>query len=562
MAAFIVPFIVYFMTLCRTIYWGDGIELTTAAHVLGVPHPTGYPLFMLLGRLAMLIVPFGEPAMRMNLMCAGFGAGAVLMMYLLLRCVLMGWMAEAIGSERTGALVAIGGAMVFAFSRSQWFHAVTTEVYTLHIMLVMAMFYLFVRWQQERREALLLWLTGASALALSHHTMAVFAAPLPVLAWIQWSLKNQKGAPSEKSAKFLGIAALLFILPFLLYLYLPLRAAAKPEINWGHPATLDEFVWVVTGGDFRSQLYMKFDPVTPFTSENYPVFFEQRLRGLIDVAGNDFLMLFDEARVAKLLIFLAVAAFSLFGILYLSKVDKLTALGWCLYLAGTIFFVFTYNVTDFGAFYYPLWALAWPAAVIGGWMLVSQFWAVKGVHNARPVALLLLFLAAGTLTLNVPFCNKSAYRGAIEYAHRILDAVEPGAMIVTIEDNDIYPLWYAQIVEKRRPDAIVVGSNFISSGWYESFFTAEEKARWALPIEQRDLMYYDQFYDLIVNRLIKPNLARGPVYTTFFDNKLAQNFRLEFVSASTISDTDPALLDSFLPKPFLIRLFPLETPTQ
>lgn len=564
-AAFAVPMAVYMATLCRTIYWGDGIELTVAAHELGIPHPTGYPLFMILGKLAMMIVPFGEPAMRMNLMCAGFGAAAVLMMYLLLRRIFLGWVGAAFRSGRDAASVALAAALIFAFSRSQWFHSTTTEVYTLHIFLILAMFYWYGHWRLERDTKPLLWLTGLTSLALTHHTMAIFAAPLLALAWIQWGMglrrpgrKPGGGANPKFSRKLIAIASVLLAAPFLFHLYLPVRAAAKPAVNWGNPATLESFLWVVTGGDFRSQYFMHIDPVTPFDADNYPIFFEQRLRGLIEVTGSDFLMLFHEARAGKLLIFLALISFTLFGLLYLSKADGPAALGLLIYFCGMIFFVFTYNVSDFGAFYYPLWALAWPVAALGAWMLAGQALSKVGWDSSRPMLALLMVVFVATLLLNLPLSNKARYRGASDYARSILDKVEPDAMIVTITDNDIYPLWYETIVQQRRTDVIVVGSNFLSSGWYESFFTDEQKNRLALPIQDRTLMGREQFYDLINDQLIAPNLASRPVYTTFFDDYLARDFRLEFISAEMVSDEDAANLDSFLPQPFLIRLHPLK----
>ena len=54
LALFLFAFLIYWRTLAPTIFWGDGIELTTASYTLGVAHPTGYPLFLLLGKLSTL----------------------------------------------------------------------------------------------------------------------------------------------------------------------------------------------------------------------------------------------------------------------------------------------------------------------------------------------------------------------------------------------------------------------------------------------------------------------------------------------------------------------------
>ena len=80
---FVLAALVYGLTLCRTIYTGDDGDFETAMATLGVCHPTGYPLFTLLGRAFLLgLAPvIEEPAARVNLMTALFGAGAVAMFY-------------------------------------------------------------------------------------------------------------------------------------------------------------------------------------------------------------------------------------------------------------------------------------------------------------------------------------------------------------------------------------------------------------------------------------------------------------------------------------------------
>ncbi len=86
----LIAFVVYALTVERTVPTGDGGELIAAAYVLGVAHPPGYPLYTLLGHLATML-PGGSPALRMNLMSGLLDApGAA--------CRLAGWSA---GSKLT-----------------------------------------------------------------------------------------------------------------------------------------------------------------------------------------------------------------------------------------------------------------------------------------------------------------------------------------------------------------------------------------------------------------------------------------------------------------------------
>ena len=72
---------VYLWTLCPTLYWGDCGELATVAVTLGIPHPTGYPLYCLLGKAWTLLLPFGSLVWRLNVLSALFGALAVACLY-------------------------------------------------------------------------------------------------------------------------------------------------------------------------------------------------------------------------------------------------------------------------------------------------------------------------------------------------------------------------------------------------------------------------------------------------------------------------------------------------
>ena len=67
---FVIAFAVYWFTLAPAVWVGDSGELIAAAHTLGIPHPTGYPLWLLLVKGFSSVVPFGSVAWRANLFSA------------------------------------------------------------------------------------------------------------------------------------------------------------------------------------------------------------------------------------------------------------------------------------------------------------------------------------------------------------------------------------------------------------------------------------------------------------------------------------------------------------
>ncbi len=118
-AAFIlitISLTVYLLTLSPTVYLGDSGELSAAAFCLGVPHGSGYPLYVLLGK-GFCLIPFGNVGFRMNLMSAVFGVMTVGVVYSLI------W---RMSGSKVGAWV---GGGVLAFIPVFWWQTVAAEVY-------------------------------------------------------------------------------------------------------------------------------------------------------------------------------------------------------------------------------------------------------------------------------------------------------------------------------------------------------------------------------------------------------------------------------------------------
>jgi uncharacterized membrane protein len=126
-------FLVYALGACRTIYVGDSGELVAAVHMLGIPHPSGYPLYVLLGKLWTLL-PAGSIAFRMSLFSAACAAAACGLLYLL--CARQGLRPAA----------AATAALLLAFSPSFWGEANIQRVYALNAVFVVLAAGLAFRW--------------------------------------------------------------------------------------------------------------------------------------------------------------------------------------------------------------------------------------------------------------------------------------------------------------------------------------------------------------------------------------------------------------------------------
>lgn len=196
-------FLLYARTLAPGVLDGDSGEWQYVIPILGVPHSTGYPLYVLTAKLLTLL-PVGSVALRVNLYSALAAAGAVSLFYLL---------ARQLKVQRGAAVLA---SALFAVAPSLWSSAVQAEVYALNTLLGLAALWFAWRWYGARRARDLLLLAFIFGLALAHHRVMAFLAPGMFLLLLL--------TRRSLSLRTLFLAALLVLLPQTLYLNIPLRA--------------------------------------------------------------------------------------------------------------------------------------------------------------------------------------------------------------------------------------------------------------------------------------------------------------------------------------------------
>lgn len=209
--------LLYANTLVPGPFDGDSGEFQYLPRILGLPHPTGFPLY-LLGGWAWSWLPLGTLAWRMNLFSAFCAALSVTLLFLLLR---------QLGVRPLAALL---GAGALALAAGFWRYAVVADVYALHTLLLMLALLLWHRWAARLRRAGLeqswspFWLAClCSGLGLSNHP--TFAFLLPALLLFVLASLARAGALRAPGRLWRGLllGTLLGMLPLLLYLYIPLR---------------------------------------------------------------------------------------------------------------------------------------------------------------------------------------------------------------------------------------------------------------------------------------------------------------------------------------------------
>ena len=288
---------VYTLTLAPTVTFWDAGEFIAAAKVLGIPHPPGTPLFVIIAQVWGTLLPFGEFAWRTNLLSAVLSAGAAGFFFLVahesMRALAAGM------DEGTQKLIRSGGAaaaaFIGAFTFTNWQNSNETEVYGIATFTIAAICWLCHVWRARRgtpaASRILLLIVYLGGISMGNHLLALLVGPavimflwatlrgepstdpaerrvevaqLAVVAGI-WALLIGTGLGSTTltavgvvcflaAAVFAGMsgalgfaAATLFIgaIGVTPYLYLFLRAAQDPILNEADPSTLDALLDVI-----------------------------------------------------------------------------------------------------------------------------------------------------------------------------------------------------------------------------------------------------------------------------------------------------------------------------
>jgi Protein of unknown function (DUF2723) len=234
---FAIALVVYLRTLLPGPSFGDWAEMQFIPAQLGIPHPTGYPLYVLVGWLFSQL-PIGSWAYRADLLSAVAAAGATG------TCVLI---ASRLGARPVIAAVA---GLSLALSGTLWLEATFSEMNGLHLFLVAAVIHRAFVWRTERRDRDLLLGGLLAGLSVANHLLAVTVVPI-VLVFV---LIDARRRLFERPILLLQ-AALLGLIGVSLYLFIPLRGLAGPPSIYGTFTTWDGFSALVSGAQFRRDMH-------------------------------------------------------------------------------------------------------------------------------------------------------------------------------------------------------------------------------------------------------------------------------------------------------------------
>ena len=430
LATFVAVLAVEVAALCPGPWWLDSSEFAAATFTLGVAHPPGHPVALLWGKLFALL-PLGPIAFRVGLGQAVAGAlGAACLALLGARLALR--LVDGVG-EAAAALLGAGGALLVSLGFALGFQAVRPEVYALNTALCLAAFAALERYDAggDRRWLLL----GALALGLglaNHHYLTLLAiAPVPLLLWRERARRRLAATVAACfAAGAVGLCA---------YLYLPLRAARHPLVDWGAPTTWSRFFWVVSAAPFRKSVRAPeagdADVMGALVEALHPIGF------LLAALGLYLLVRRRETRRIGLALGAAIA----------------------LGAGGRALQGFDPANPDAYGYLSPAIALLAAAACAGAAFLVGRV----GRPRARiAVATLLAFGGAAAGALSFPRIDRARFWDVDAVIGRTLAQAPPRAWLLSTHFQTVFALWYLQAVEGRRPDVAHVCTHQLPNPGY------------------------------------------------------------------------------------------------
>ena len=527
-AAVAISLLVYFLTANPSVTFTDAGELAAVASTLGIAHPTGYPLFTLLGHLWTKF-PFPlSPVRKMNLFAALCTALSVFLFYRIMLELLGRSSGAATPADRPArqTLIAAATALTYAFARTVWEQATSTEVYSLHLLMLQASILLFLR--AERLRQWLLWAL-VLGLSFSNHLTTILIAPATIYLFFK------KMGIRRQAFVLIAKMALPFAAGFCLYLYLPLRSApwfpfqhlGIPEFDWGRVCrSLDKFFQHVSGAQYR---------VWMFSSGEWPrqlkTFFALTPYQLAWIGIPLFIVgLWKSLRAAKPMFWFLI-----------------------LLIVGCVFYSMNYSIHDISSYF----LLAWVASL---WLVGIGLDALAARWKSTLVLSGVLPLMAFALNFRVN--NHSKDYLVLDYTRNLVDNLEPNAILISAQwDFFCSAFWYLQRVEGYRPDVVLIEKELLRRTWYPLqlrrwYPQTVARSEWELALFEEDLQLFESGkpygaariqarFVAFLNSVVERNIVDRPVYATADVLqtepgvaagylKLPQGFALRFVKAGQI----------------------------
>lgn len=492
-------FIVYLFTLAPTVWFIDSGELAAVASTLGIAHPTGYPLFTIVGHLFTLIPFFASEVYKLNLMSAFFSSIGVFMFFHLVYFILQ-WVnlnhewKKCTKDSLTLVIISASASLILGWSLTYWNSANSVEVYPIHSFFLITLCYVFLKaifYNEENRfqwgNKYYLLFSFLLGLSFTNHLTTILLAPACLTLFFLTNYRNRKIL-----YRLTGVMMICFIVGLSVYVYLPLRMQASPDFIWGSPHNLERFIWHVTGKQFSVWIFSAKGSIPAF------------LILMLSVCGLSLFGLIIGKRLAGHFHFLFFIIISLLGYIVISSSDpivktqlvKFTSSLWKQYGAGMVLlavpglFMLSYSnqkiyyftiLTFFGCVFYSInydihdiysyFLLAYITLAI--WIASGMLYLCRELitflkfQALRVLYPVLILLPLVPLISNYKENDESKNYYVEEMTMNVFKNIEPGGIVLSAQwDFWVSASWYYNFVKGIRKDIVVIDKELLRRSWY------------------------------------------------------------------------------------------------
>jgi len=453
-------FIVYMFTLAPSVVQIDSGELATVQATLGIAHPTGYPLFTMLGYLfSLLPLPFTK-ILQLNILAAIYCSAAVgVFTYTIKFCLDNLSVFKKSGPvqkesskkdkkkqkiepadkqaeipDNLKILSAVFGGLILAFSRTFWFQSTSVEVYSLHLfLLTLIILFLFKAYVSSfDKDKLTNWLMFAVFLALGFTNHLTTLMILPGTAYLYFSRYKFN---SESFKKLLIM--ILFFIPVLIlvYSYLPIRASQNPILNWGNPIDWERIYRHITGRQYQVWLFTSFDSAGKQFNHFFNILpFEFYVGIVLALIG----LFVSIAKGKKLFLFIFIT------------------------FAFTVLYSINYDIYDIDSYFLLAFVMLSFFAAFG----VLKILEMKSLQKNIAIIIVIVTIVI-QFYFNFIKVNQSGVYTFEDYTKSVLNSVPEKSIIFSYQwDYFISASYYYQFVEDYRKDVTVIDKELLRRSWY------------------------------------------------------------------------------------------------
>lgn len=452
-------FIIYLFTLAPSVVQIDSGELAAVQATLGIAHPTGYPLFTMIGYLFSLIpLPFSK-IFQLNILAAiycsiGVGVFTYTIKYCLDNILVFrkkNLSKESAKKEKKKSkeqstekqieipenfklITAVFGGLSLAFSRTFWFQSTSVEVYSLHLLLItLIIFFLLKAYVKSfENDKLSNWLLFAFFLALGFTNHLTTLMILPGTAYLYFSRYKFNSASFKK----LALMITLFILVLIaIYSYLPLRASQNPILNWGNPIDWERIYRHVTGRQYQVWLFTSFDSAGKQFNHFWNILPFEFFIGLLFVLIGLIVSLFRSK---------TLGLFILISFLF------------------TLFYSINYDIHDIDSYFLLAFIMLAFFSSFGA-LKILEMKSLPKNYGLIGLGLVLVI----QLFFNFREVDQSGVYTYEDYTKAILNTSPKNSIIFSYQwDYFISASYYYQYVENQRKDITIIDKELLRRSWY------------------------------------------------------------------------------------------------